>query len=173
MEIPTNSYCNACYKAYTPNDTFCNGCGYPLQGTPQEQDFFLSERNVKEIDLSSMNEAVRKAGNSLFWIAGLTAVSSLFILGTVAEEDRLSVLIANIFLFVAFLALGFLSKSKPTAALISGLSLYLIIQVLNAIDNPLTIFSGIIFKVIIIGYLIKGIKAVLDADKLKKELNIE
>lgn len=173
MEIPTHSFCNACYKAYTPNDSFCNSCGYPLQGTPQQQDFFISERTVKEIDLSSMNEAVRKAGNSLFWIAGLTALSFLFILATVAEEDRSSVLIANTFLVVAFLALGFLSRSKPTAALISGLSLYLIIHILNAIDNPLTIFSGIIFKVIIIGYLIKGIKAVLDADKLKKELNID
>ena len=80
--------------------------------------------------------------------------------------------ITNAILVAAFVGLGFWARTKPVGALISGLSLYLIIHLLNAIVEPMSILSGIIAKVLIIGYLIKGIRSVLEADKIKKELNI-
>ena len=172
MELP-NDVCTSCYSKYEPADAFCNGCGYPLHGTQQEKDFFTSERNVKEIDLADLSETVRKACNSLYWIAGLLVISTIFGYATAQlEEDKMANLITGVILFVAFLGFGLWSKSKPAAALISGLSLYIIIHLLSAIINPVSIFSGIIIKVIIIVYLIKGIRSVLEVDKLKKELNI-
>jgi len=172
MELP-NDVCTSCYSKYEPADAFCYGCGYPLHGTQQEKDFFTSERNVKEIDLADLSETVRKACNSLYWIAGLLVISTIFGYATAQlEEDKMANLITGVILFVAFLGFGLWSKSKPAAALISGLSLYIIIHLLSAIINPVSIFSGIIIKVIIIVYLIKGIRSVLEVDKLKKELNI-
>lgn len=172
MELP-NNVCTSCYSKYESTDAFCNGCGYPLHGTQQEKDFFTSERNVKEIDLADLSETVRKACNSLYWIAGLLVISTIFGYATAQlEEDKMANLITGVILFVAFLGFGLWSKSKPAAALISGLSLYIIIHLLSAIINPVSIFSGIIIKVIIIVYLIKGIRSVLEVDKLKKELNI-
>lgn len=172
MEYHTTS-CPCCINKPEPDDLFCNGCGFPLKGTQQEQDFFYSERNAKEIDLADLNNNVESARKSLYWIAGLSVISFLFGYFTANnEQDKFIILFTSVILIGAFLVFGVWSKTKPTAALISGLSLYLIIHTLNAIVDPATIFSGIILKVIIIVYLIKGIKSVLEVDKLKKELNI-
>lgn len=121
-----------------------------------------------------LNRKVDAASNSLYWIAGILTVSSVFSYFVMQNDENLiAFLITSIILIGAFLAFGVWSKTKPAAALISGLSLYVIIQLINAVDNPATIFSGIIFKIIIIGYLIKGIIAVTEVGKIKKELNIK
>jgi len=41
--------------------------------------------------------------------------------------------------------------------------------VLNAIIDPVTIIKGLIMKIIIVGFLIKGLKAALEIEKMKKE----
>lgn len=173
MENPNDSLCNSCYKPFTLSDTFCNNCGFPLQGTKEEKDSHIANRTVKEIDLIELQRSVESACNSLYWIAGFIGLSTVVTYFIAASEDQFTLLIMNVILVGAFLGFAVLGKTRPTAAMISGLSLYLIIQVLNLIADPATIFSGIIFKIGIIFYLIKGIKAVLEADKIKKELNIE
>jgi hypothetical protein len=173
MENQNESLCNSCYRPFLPSDTYCNNCGFPFQGSQEEKDHHIANRTVKEIDLTDLKRSVESACNSLFWIAGFIGLSTIFIFFTAAEEDQFSLLIMNVILVGAFLAFGILGRTKPTTAMISGLSLYVIIQILNLIADPATILKGIIFKVGIIIYLIKGIKAVLEADKIKKELNIE
>lgn len=173
MEIQDNNLCPSCYVAYSTTDSFCNGCGFPLQAEKKEQERYLSERIVKEIDLSELNKKVEKACNSLYWIAGLTAVTALILVFVADEESRPALLVTNIVLVGAFLAFAVWSKTKPATALISGLSLYVIVQLLNAIVNPINILSGIVIKIIIIAYLINGIKSVLEVEKIKKELNID
>ncbi|MFW0715481.1 hypothetical protein [Pedobacter sp. N23S346] len=173
MEKLIVNNCNCCYKTFSHADIFCNSCGYPLQGTEQEQKTFIAIRNNQEIDLAELDRQVKSARNSLYWIGGVIGLWTLIGFFTSENaDDAFSLLIINIILVGGFCALGVWSKTKPAAALISGLSLYIIIQVLNAIVSPMTIFSGIIFKIIIIGYLIKGIKAVLESEKIKKDLNI-
>jgi len=164
--------CTCCDTSYEIEDVFCKTCGFPFQGSEQDQKNFLSARNVKEIDLESLNERVNTACKSLFWLSGLTAFSAAMIFFIQSGDDQLDTLITNIIIVILFLALGVWSKYKPTAAMITGLSLYLIIILLNAVISPITIISGIIVKIIVIGYLVKGIKAILEVDKLKKELNI-
>nr|WP_199156234.1 hypothetical protein [Pedobacter sp. ASV2] len=173
MEIQTNTFCNCCFKPYNETDSFCFNCGYPFHGTEQDQKNFISLRAVKEIELQESGGKIDSARNSLYWIGGLIAFWTVIAYFMNADaEDALAILITNIILVGAFIGLAVWSKTKPAAALISGLSLYLLVQILNAVVNPMSIFSEIIFKIIIIGYLIKGIKAVLEVDKLKKELNL-
>jgi hypothetical protein len=173
MENQSESLCSSCYRPFVASDTYCNNCGFPFQGTKEEKDHHIANRTVKEIDLSDLNRSVESACNSLYWIAGINAVSAIFIFFTAAPEDQFTLLIMNVILVGAFVAFGVLGKTKPITAMVSGLSLYVIIQILNLIADPTSIFKGIIFKVAIIIYLIKGIRAVLEADKIKKELNIE
>ena len=84
-----------------------------------------------------------------------------------------SLLITNLILGAIYAALGFWCTKKPLAAIISGFSLYVLIFILNAIASPLTIVSGIYFKVVIVLLFIRGIKSAIEAEKLKKELNAE
>ncbi|TDQ06853.1 hypothetical protein [Pedobacter metabolipauper] len=173
METP-NNLCTCCYRTYSPNDVFCNGCGFPLQGTEQEQAFYQSERTAKEIDLGELTGKVESARKSLYWIAVLIGVSTFITyFGIEDEQEKMAQAVIAVIIICAFSGLAIWGKRKPTTAMISGLSLYLILIILSAIVDPLSILSGIIIKVIIIGYLIKGIKAVVEADKLKKELNID
>ena len=173
MEVQTNNLCKACNDTYQTDDLYCNGCGFPLAGTDQQQSFYLSERYAKELDLADLNVNAETARKSLYWIAGVIAVSST--IGYFLAEDstdKVAILITTIILVGAFIGFALWGRKKPAAAIISGLALYSLIQVLNIAMNPASIFSGIIWKVLIISYLIKGLKSVLEADKLKKELNI-
>lgn len=174
MENQTTNLCGCCFRSYAIEDNYCNTCGYPLQGTKLEQDTHIAIRANKELDLADLDKKVESARNSLYWTAGIIGFWSLIIYFRTPDPDEaFSTLITNIILVGAFLSFAVWSKTKPTVALISGLSLYIIVQVLNAVISPLSIFSGIIVKVIIIAYLVKGIKAVVEMDKLKKELNID
>ncbi|KQB99075.1 hypothetical protein [Pedobacter sp. Hv1] len=174
MENQNINLCACCAHHYESIDIFCNTCGYPLQGTKQQQDAFIANRTVKEIDLVDLKKKIESARNSLYIITAFLGISGLFGLFFIKEGDDLFYyLISYVILVGAFLAFAVWSKTKPASALISGLSLYVIVQLLNIIADPATLFSGIIIKVLIIAYLIKGIIAVLEVDKIKKELNIK
>jgi hypothetical protein len=174
-EISTQSaatavICDACYKQVNNDDSFCDSCGYPLKGTEKEQNYFKAKRNCKEIDLESANKKIEIAGKTMYWIAGLTFVAGI-VFYFINKDSAL--LIVNIILTGIYLALGVWSKSKPLAAIISGFSLYILMIIINGVVNPLTIANGIIVKIFIIGYFIKGLKSAIEAEKLKNELNIE
>lgn len=174
MENQELNLCACCTNTYQSVDTFCMTCGYPLQGSEDAQRNHIANRTIKEVDLIELDKKVKAASQSLYWIAGIIEFSSLIGYFTLAESDDLTVfLITTVILVGAFLAFAVWSKTKPVTALISGLSLYIIVQLLNLIVDPTTILKGIIFKILIIGYLVKGIMAVLESEKIKKELFIK
>lgn len=173
MEAPSNINCACCATPFAEADIYCNSCGFPLKGTEEEQRHFINNRTIKEIDLADFDKNIKSATNSLYWVAGLFALGS--IVGGFMLEDKSEIaahFIIYVILIAIFLALAVWGKQKPLPALISGLSLYVFIQIASAILEPASIVSGIIVKIIIIAMLIKGIKAALEADKIKKEFNI-
>lgn len=170
---PVTEKCAACYTDVSVEDAYCQHCGYPLKGTETEQKHFLSEREAKEIDFVEAHKAMKTARNALFYIAGATLVSG-FVYYAMSKDPEVknALLIINIILALIYALLGIWSRSKPLAAIISGSALFSLVFILNAIDNPLTILNGIIFKIFIVTYFVKGIKSAIEAEKLKKELNI-
>src|SRR6202023_3998388 len=82
----------------------------------------------------------------------------------------------NLILFmvmaVIYVGLAIWCKKKPVAAIISGLVLFIGFQIILAFDDPMNLVRGIIWKILIIGYLLKGMKSAFDAQKIKKELNL-
>jgi len=47
-----------------------------------------------------------------------------------------------------------------------------IVQVLIFINDPEVIDTGIIIKIVIIGFLVKGIKSAVEVERIKNENNI-
>lgn len=165
--------CDSCLKNIENDDVYCTNCGYPIQGTEIEQKDFIANNEVVDINLADYNKKIRTAGNSLYYLAGIFffwGVLSYFT--TKDSPTAFGYLLISLILAIIFLVLGGYSRKKPLACIISGLCLYIILQVLNAIDNPATILSGIIVKIIIIGYMIKGIKSAIELEKFKKENNL-
>ena len=170
--LPTGQ-CAACNAEVLADDAFCTGCGYPVKGTEQEQRYFLSKREAANIDINSFNKRLSRAGNSLYYLAAIFVIFGLIYYFTKeSDQNAFAVLITNLILAAVFLALGGYSRKKPLACIVSGLSLYVILIILNAVTNPASLVSGIIFKIIIIGYMINGIKSAIEIEKLKKEHNI-
>ncbi|HEY8929413.1 MAG TPA: hypothetical protein VIM55_09500 [Mucilaginibacter sp.] len=162
--------CNSCYKDVSAEDAFCQNCGYPLKGTAQEQSNFRVQKDFRDIDHFEFNAEVRKAANSLYYLSAIFVISGLIVYVTNKDsEDAVVTLILNLVLAMIFLALGGYARKKPLACIISGLALYAIVVVLNAIIDPVTIIKGLIMKIIIVGFLIKGLKAALEIEKMKKE----
>lgn len=168
--------CAVCNSHVPEADAFCTSCGYPVKGTETEQQYFISERNAREIDLESFQKAVNVASRTLFVIATFTAAFGviLYFVSSQNHTDQFAgaTLVVNLILAALYLGLGLWSKSKPVAALISGLSLYLIVQVVSAIGNPMSLATGIILKIIYIGYFIKGIKSAMEAERVRKQYNM-
>ncbi|TFF39239.1 hypothetical protein [Mucilaginibacter psychrotolerans] len=169
----TDAKCASCFTKVATEDVFCTSCGYPLKGTESEQRSFIARQEVNNLDYADFNQQIKKAGNSLYYLAGIFTLSAIINYFRFQDNpDTISEVIIILILAFLFLGLGAYSSKKPLVCLVSGLVLYIIVQVLLAIDNPINIVSGIIFKIIIIGYLIKGIKSALDFEQFKKEHNI-
>jgi hypothetical protein len=116
---------------------------------------------------------VRKAGNVFYWLSGIFFVSGLILYFAKNDDpSSFAALITNLILSMVFLALGGYSKKKPLACIISGLCLYTILLVLDAIVDPVSIVRGIFLKIVIIGFLIKGLKSAIEIEKIKKENHI-
>jgi hypothetical protein len=166
--------CKVCSTTVDVTDAFCNNCGYPLKGTDQEQRNFISFREAKEIDLNEATKKIRRASIALYVVAGTTVLSGLAMAAVNKNPElRNSLLITNLILAIIYGGLGFWCNRKPLAAIISGSALYAIVLILNAIVSPITIITGLIFKIVIIGFFVRGIKSAIEAEKLQKELNVD
>jgi len=171
--IAKTIHCRSCSAQATTDDQFCTFCGYPLTGTAEEQQQFLMDKSHKELNLEEARNQVRRASNAMYWVAGANMVGGLIMYAANhGGTEGHALLLINGIVAILFCVIGYWCSRMPLAGVITGTSLYALIFILNAVSNPLTIFSGIIFKIFIIGCFIRGIKAALEADKLKKELNI-
>jgi ribosomal protein L37E len=170
---PETLTCRSCSTTVFNHEAFCNTCGYPLQGTEDEQQSFMVNRVGQQIDLEEHDKQVKSASTTLFVLAGLTVLSGAFELFTNDNPSNATAIGIFYCIVVAlFIGLGLWSRKKPTAAIISGLCLYIVMLLLAAIADPVNIVRGVIMKIVIIGYLIKGIKSSMEADRMIKEHNL-
>jgi hypothetical protein len=165
--------CKCCFEKINPVDQFCQKCGFPLKGSDSEQQEFMYRRSFKKSELDFLAKKIESAATTLYVLAGLS-----FLIGIVyffinrTTDDGSALLITYTIIAVIYLLLGVWSKTKPLASIISGMVLYVLLEIMGAIDNPLNIFKGIILKVIIISYLIKGLMSALEAEKIRRQHHI-
>ena len=97
-------------------------------------------------------------------VIGQVSDSQLGFIYFFVDQD-IAVLVTNVVLGIIYLVLGSWTSKKPLVAILLGLLLYLTTIIISAIFEPSTIIKGIIFKIIIIAYLAKG---VYSASSIKK-----
>jgi hypothetical protein len=141
----------------------------PVNNEPKEERSIFSE---EDFSVDIYDKHIRQARNAIFATAILLSIG--FIISIAISQNYefmwLDFAIYGFFI-LAFAALGFWSKHKPYYAIISALILYGLFIGINAIADASTIFSGIIFKIIIISLLVKGLsdaKAAQEMMQLKK-----
>ncbi len=115
---------------------------------------------------------IRKARNALFIVGGLMFVVDMVILAmqhdTLAPTDIYLTVGIDLAILAAFIGLGFWSKKKPYSALLTGLILFVAIQLLAAVSDPANLVRGIVVKVVVVATLVAGIKKAKRLQELNK-----
>lgn len=139
----------------------------PEQTTPQQEETIFDERDFL---LEGYDKHVRQARNALFIIAGLLVLTGLLSSLNASEEMLIYVWVEILIMVAAFVALGFWSKKKPYTAILIGLILFIAYMGLYIIIDYTNIFSGILVKIFIIVYLVKGLNNAREAQTIKEAL---
>jgi len=166
--------CDCCFLKVYDTDILCNNCGYPLKGDQIEQKKFITNRSFKEINHDSYKKSIKTAGTTLYWVAALCVISGVLqYISNTDEESKFYVLIGNLIIAIAFIALGSWSVKKPLIAILFGTAMYIILQALNMIYDPVTLSRNFVVKILVAIVLIRGLISAINIDKVRKELNIK
>lgn len=138
----------------------------PQSAEQQEESIFDEEL----LNSDEYNKHVRHARNAIFFVAGAQVVLGLIL--SFAGPDELFVYSIIELLIVAgiFAGLGFWAMKNPYPAILTALIFYCALILLYAAIEPVSIMRGIILKVVIIIYLVKGLKNAREAQRLKEAL---
>ncbi|HSC39810.1 MAG TPA: hypothetical protein VLD19_18130 [Chitinophagaceae bacterium] len=113
------------------------------------------------------------AAITFYIIAGLSLLAGLMEFFKHADSDDSTLVLAIYGAFtVIYIVLGSWSMKKPVAAIITGLALYIMVLVLAALGNVETLYKAALFKVVVLGVLIRALINALNAEKIKKEHKI-
>jgi len=126
-----------------------------------------------EFSMEGYDKHIRQARNAIF-AAAIILLLNVIILA-VAVPDTYEYLWLDVLIWGAFIAgfvvLGFWTKTKPYYAIIGALILYGLFIILSAVVDITSIYKGIIFKIAVIVFLIKGLKDAKAAQEMKEQLN--
>lgn len=131
--------------------------------------------NEQEFSMQGYDKHIRQARNVLFIAAGIIAFNAIILFKDYPLD--LETMWLDYLIWVAyiggFIALAFWTKKKPYYAILGGLILIGLFIVINAIIEPKTIFGGLIFKIAVIVFLIKGLGDAKEAQQMKEQFNIK
>jgi hypothetical protein len=133
--------------------------------TENENDSVLNDIAVVT---PKQKRGIQNAKNALYVVVALLVVRGIISTFIIPSSEIIDIWIEIVIVAGIFLVLAMLTETKPYQALLIGLILYLLYEVVNVIINPTTIFKGIIFKVAIVVYLIKGLNSAQEVKRLKE-----
>lgn len=160
--------CDRCGAEVKMSEKYCTKCGHPQHASDEEIDAYYDRIKEKEDALYYAKKEIDSASTTLFVVGGIVVLFGIIV--SIMKSDGIGA-IMSVLIGLIYVGLGFYTDKKPLIAVLSGLILYITLQVVAAFVNPASIFSGIIFKVIIIGALIRGVNNARKAEALRKELD--
>ena len=148
-----------------PNET-------PSSDQPQDQNVISDYyQGYQKLELQSAETEIKKARNAIIAIAVLIIIGNLIVMASSNSFTTLGIIIM-LGIAAVFTGLAFLTKKQPLTAIIIALVLFIGLWVsdivLAGIEN---LYQGIVVKVIILYFLIKGIKHAREAERIRKEID--
>jgi quinol-cytochrome oxidoreductase complex cytochrome b subunit len=142
---------------------------------PQEIPAANNEETIftaEDFAMQGYDKHIRQARNTIFAAAGLLLLSLLILCFTISSDyEYLWIDICIYGLFIAgFIVLGFWTKKKPYYAIIGALILYILLIALNAYFDISTLYKGLILKIIIIVFLVKGLGDAKEAQYMQDQI---
>lgn len=164
---PVEVSCENCQATVAADEVFCPACGFPQNGTEDQKQQFKNRIHVKKKLLREVEKEVKKGKNTLIVLGILNGLIGLYY--AFFLED-IGAMVVQMIVAIIYIGLSIWVDKQPFGALLSALILYLTIVLILAVIDPVTIFSGIIWKILIIGFLVRGIKSGHEARNIYREL---
>lgn len=158
--------CKICKTEVSDEVSVCNVCKYPLKGTEQEQASYVAKQVIQKSDVKESIERLKTSRMILF------ALGAFYIIAPFTPLMKAPLSFASIFSIVLgliFVGFGFLTFKNPKLALIIPLSLTVLYYLMLLIINPMYLWSGILWKIIVLVGLGYGYFSVRKSDKILKE----
>ena len=137
----------------------------PVNNPPKEESIF----EVSNFDLKKYQRHVSNARTALFVLAGRKGIIRRIICHLSTQANYLTdIWIEVLIVGGTFLVLAMVAEKNPYNALVAALVIYLLYIVIYFVLEPSTLFRGIIVKILVISYLIKGIINAGEIKNIKK-----
>lgn len=164
---------------------FCQSCGKAVPDMIQSSPKIISDEELAEtksgqnIQSMELQKATRKSVVTLWCLAILQFLSGVvfyFILKNTAdanldaaEQERIILFAVSVVvgLGIIFAVLAIWARKSPLPASIVGFTLYVTVQLVDALADPMTLAKGWLIKAFIIIALINAIKAGVKHKKLQ------
>lgn len=158
--------CKICNTEFKETDAECSVCSYPLKGSKQEQASFVAKQVMQKSDVEESIKRLKRSRIILF------AVGVYYIIIPFTPHMSTSktlFLIVNIALGLLFIGFGFLTFKKPKIALLIPLCLTVLYYLILLLINPLYLFQGMLWKIIVLLGIGYGYFSVSKSNKILKE----
>src|SRR5258706_112174 len=159
--------CENCGCPCPNNQKFCSKCSFPINGTAEEKNQFKAKVSGHKFLAKEAEKELKKPRIIICVLAGIVFLMGLY--QGLANDDFVT-MIVNLCISLLYLILAAWANKNPFGAILTALIVYITINVINAFVEPLSLFQGIILKIIFIGAFIKGIRSAKDAQEHLAEL---
>ena len=122
------------------------------------------------VDTKPYEKSLRNARIYLYIVAALQIGIGIYQYANTDPEYALLVGGIPIGLGILFLGFAFWSYKKPVAAFMTALITFVAAHVLTMIDDPSSIYRGIILKVLVVVALVKAFKDAKEYEKLRESI---
>ncbi|MEX6690117.1 hypothetical protein QTN47_21590 [Danxiaibacter flavus] len=176
IQKPAAVSCGRCNYVNEVNNVFCTNCGYPIKHTPEVLSLYHIRDKSRHTLLTQCNSVIVVARWVLYVLAALCLTGTGFMFGS--REDKLTLFIITFIMAVMFGVLGYWSRYKPFTALLVSFVVVITfstISVFGSVIHAFTTTNGlytILFSMVIIYFLLRGIQAAYRADLVNEELEI-
>ena len=139
-----------------------------ITGTNNTDTIFTEEDFISQ----GYDKHIRQARNAIYAAAIFLMINVIVMVVTSPTDYQylwIDILFWGVFI-AGFILLGLWTNKKPYYAIICALILYTIFIGINAVLDTSTLIKGIIFKIGIIVYLIKGINDAKEAQEMKDQI---
>jgi hypothetical protein len=149
------------------DEKVCAECGCPINGSADEIDKHRSAYLHLRAQYQACMQEALKATKSLYWLAGLGACGNLVMYFINNDSGYL---LAAFLIPGLFIPMALWSRKSPYQALLTATIIYILIILTDAVAEPSSMLHGLLLKVIIIGVLVKGVRAGKDSKRLWDKL---
>lgn len=159
--------CENCFKMVAGDKKFCPTCSFPVGGSDDDRLRFRANLANHQAMIKKAEEKVGTARTMIYVLAGIFFLAGIY---QWMANDNFELMIINLIVCLLYLVFASWSNSNPFGAILTAFLVYITVHVINAFENPASIGSGIILKVLSITLFVKGIQSAMEARNSMKEL---